>query len=203
MNIDCRGKLCPAPLIMTKKAIKEASTGELIEVVVDNDIACDNLSKYLNELNIVFTEQTREDGLHVIEFINKGYSVAPVNGNIGYCSVEYAQQRRYVVVMKSDKMGCGDDALGSMLMKSFLTSLEQTDILPEYIVIYNSGVFLTLKDTSTLDSLILLKQKGVKIIVCGTCLDFYQLKERFGVGEISNMFKITNILSSTDYVVYP
>lgn len=198
-QINTCGKLCPAPLILTKKGILDAKAGEEIEVIVDNETAFINLVSYLEELNITPTH-TQQDGIYILK-ITKPSEVDETVDEVAYCSTSKASD--YVVAIKSDKMGSGDDTLGSILLRAFINSLQEVEILPTTIILYNSGVNIALKGCDTAESLKVLEDRGVTILSCGACLDFYEVKEQLAVGLISNMFKITSVLSKASHVVYP
>lgn len=95
-------------------------------------------------------------------------------------------------------MGHGDEKLGAILIKSFLYTVSQTAPLPKTIVFFNGGVKLTCEGSEVLDDIKSMADNGVKIISCGTCLDFYGLKEKLAVGEISNMYTIYETLEKAD-----
>jgi selenium metabolism protein YedF len=198
-QINTCGKLCPAPLILTKKGILDANAGEEIEIIVDNETAFTNLLSYLEELNITPTH-TQQGGIFTIK-ITKPTEIDETVDEVAYCSTN--QTTDYVVVIKSDKMGSGDDTLGSILLRAFINSLQEVESLPTTIILYNSGVNVALKGCDTAESLKVLEDRGVTIISCGACLDFYDVKEQLAVGVISNMFKITSVLSKAGHVVYP
>lgn len=198
-TIDTRGLLCPAPLIQTKKAIKGASEGEQIEVLLDNETACQNVSAYLKELGINTDVVLNESVQHirftvpaqVDESLDAGsFCKTPVNNN-------------YVVVLKSELMGEGDPQLGALLMRAFINSLKETDQLPSSIILYNSGVKLAIDGSDTAASLAEMENKGVTIVCCGTCVDFYELKSVVKVGTISNMYRITQLTSEAGHIIYP
>lgn len=91
-------------------------------------------------------------------------------------------------------MGVGDEALGKMLTRSFLNNLITQKILPSHIVLYNSGVLLALDGTDSANALKELEKRGVEILMCGTCIDYYQLKDKMALGKVSNMMAITSQL---------
>jgi peroxiredoxin family protein len=62
----------------------------------------------------------------------------------------------------------------------------------------NSGVFLTTEGSEVLEILQGLSQEGVQILSCGTCLDFYGIKDKLAVGEITNMYTAVEMLSSAE-----
>ena len=108
-----------------------------------------------------------------------------------------------VVAIGSDKMGCGDEKLGKNLMKAFIYSLSQAEVHPKTMLFYNGGANLTCEGSLSLPDLENLKELGTKIYTCGTCLDFYGLKEKLKVGEVTNMYDIVSTMESASLVVRP
>jgi len=197
-TIDTRGHLCPAPLIMAKKGISEATPGEAIEILTDNDTACQNLQNYLTELKL--NPQVRTEGNVHIFTLTAPEALAAAPSPESFCA---APANDYVVAIKSNAMGIGDDDLGHILMRAFINSLNAADKLPTAILLYNSGVKVALKDTDTALSLQELEDKGVAVMACGTCVEYFGVKESLAVGMISNMYTITKYLSEAGHVVYP
>lgn len=210
-TIDTRGRLCPEPLIMTKRAIAQAVPGDEFEVLTDNSTACSNLGSYLTELGIAFRLGTAGPGEEVIRFtLDADSSFArsdsipePVCEVQSQPAVTKAAKGYYCVAVGSDRMGRGDDGLGKILLRAFINSLGEAERLPSHILFYNSGINAALEGSDTIPALRELETRGVKILVCGTCLDFYEAKERLAIGTVSNMFKITEVLSKAGHVVYP
>ena len=202
-RIDTRGTLCPAPLIMTKRAMKESPDGGKFEVLADNDIAVQNLLRYLKELNIE-TAQTKSGEITSILFVigsgNK-LSVQESKPEL-FCSVP-SNMGRYAVVLKSTIMGDGDRELGELLLRSCLNSLIELDSLPSSIILYNDGVKLAIDGSDTSMALKKLESAGVELLICGACVDYYELKESIKIGVISNMYKINSVTSTASHVVYP
>ena len=108
-----------------------------------------------------------------------------------------------VVAVSSDKMGSGNDELGAVLMKSFFFAETQLDTLPDKILFYNGGAKLTVEGSDCLEDIRILEKEGVEILTCGTCLDFYGLKEKLAVGAVTNMYTIAEILQNAVSVVSP
>ncbi len=206
IKVDTCGRLCPQPLIMAKKAIKAAKEGDQIMLISDNDVAFANLQDYLKELKIEFISSW--EGKQGTITFNIGVATETVNSAVDtvnaedFCTVP-TQLSTYVVVIKSQTMGCGDDDLGAILMRAFVNSLPEADKLPSSIIMYNAGVKLALKGADTLAALEQLIAKGVKVYACGTCLDFFDLKEELALGTITNMYKITELTTKASHVVYP
>lgn len=106
-----------------------------------------------------------------------------------------------VVAISSDKMGLGDDQLGEVLMRSFLHTLTEVAPKPHALIFFNSGVRLAVTGSMALDDLRALETRGVRILLCGTCLGHFGLKDDVAVGEVSNMYAITETMLGAESVV--
>ncbi len=113
------------------------------------------------------------------------------------------KSNNYVVVFQRDRLGDGNDDLGKMLIKSFINTLADTTEKPSALVFLNSGIFLAVNDSPVIDTLRKMEASGIKLLSCGTCLNFYQKKEELGAGEVSNMIDIVATLSKAGHVLYP
>lgn len=192
-TIDTRGKLCPMPLIIFKREIKDATEGEHIEILTDNDMACQNLIDYINELGITPIKK-EENGITKLSFTNSNTS----------CKIIEAVQNEYIVILNSDTLGKGDEDLGRVLMKAFVNTIENLDKMPSKIICYNSGVKLLIKGNDTANTLEKLhKVMGIQIMACGTCIDFYGLKEKLIEHKVVNMFNILDLQSKASNIIYP
>lgn len=185
---------------MAKKAIKTAHAGEELLILSDNATSCQNLMQYLTDLGAQPQQTNTGNEFQITIRVPEAKSNAPEPEM--YCAVP-SPQKSYVVAIKGDKMGHGDDGLGSILIRAFVNSLKDADQLPTHIILYNTGVKLALQSTDTGESLAALHQLGVEIIVCGTCADYFSIKEQLAVGTISNMYQITKIMAEAGHVVYP
>ncbi len=191
-EIDCRGLACPQPVITTKKALEEMGEGELI-VMVDNPSARDNVERFAQSQGA--TVQVEKRGNDFILHIQKKST----------CDLASSPQKteKVVVYINSNLLGVGEEALGTTLMKSFLHVLSEMESKPSTLIFINSGVRLTTEGSAVLEDLQLLSQKGVSILSCGTCLDYYGLKEKLKVGLISNMYDIAKTLFEADRLIRP
>lgn len=113
------------------------------------------------------------------------------------------QHSPFTVLIKSDRMGSGDDELGKLLIRGFLNALIKQAQLPTHIILYNGGVLLAVDGTDTAETLRELEEKGVIILLCGTCCDFFNIKEMVNAGSISNMMQITSTLIEAPKLVQP
>ena len=198
--IDAKGLLCPQPLILTRRALNNSQPGEALMIECDNQTAFKNIMTYLKDQSLA-PSGSEEGSIFRIEVLNQVVSSDPARDpsfiDAGLCS------SAYVVVVSSEKMGEGDPQLGTILMKGFLNALNEQPVLPTHVIFYNSGAKLVTHDSGVTGSLQALEESGVEILVCGACVDFYDLKSRLAVGSISNMFTITETMAKTGHIVKP
>ena len=188
-TIDCRGLKCPVPVINTKKYFDKIAEGEAI-VIVDNEVAKNNIVK-LSESSGFQSEVTQANGIYSIKVIKNACECTPVS----------FKNEKLTIVVSSDKLGVGDDKLGIALMKSYMFALAESDIVPENMLFLNGGVKLTVLGSDVLESLNKLISRGVNISSCGTCLDFYDLKSKLAIGDITNMYTIIEKMNSADKTI--
>ncbi len=199
-EVDGKGLLCPQPLILTRKALKNSQPGETLKIECDNKTAFQNIMTYLKDQSLS-PSGFEEGGIFIIEVLNQVVASDPTRepASIDASSCSSA----YVVVVSSDKMGEGDPQLGNILMKGFLNALNEQPVLPTHVIFYNSGAKLVTHESGVISSLQVLSDCGVEILVCGACVDFYDLKPTLAIGTISNMFTITETMAKTGHIVKP
>ncbi|MEW6328360.1 MAG: sulfurtransferase-like selenium metabolism protein YedF [Thermodesulfobacteriota bacterium] len=212
--VDCRGLACPQPVLRTKQALEEISTGSII-VIVDNEASKGNVTRFAESqgckvsveekggnfyLAIEKKEESKAPGVTPLEVITcpTGSDAAGQPGQQNMPSKKEA-----ILVFKSDQMGIGEAALGKILVQALLKTLPSLDEKPAKLIFYNRGVYLTIEDSEVLPILKNLAANGMEILVCGTCLDYYHLKEKLAVGAISNMFSILETMLKADKVIFP
>jgi len=191
-EIDCRGMACPQPVLTAKKALEEMGQGEFI-LIVDNPAARDNVERFAQSQGAIVGVEKKESEFYL--HIHKR-SARDLAG-----SVQKAE--KVVVYVNSNLLGVGEEALGTILMRSFLKTLLDLKPIPSKLIFINSGVRLTTEGSEVLETLKALSEKGVDILSCGTCLDFYGLKEKLKVGIISNMYDIAQSLLEADRLIRP
>ncbi len=196
-TIDARGLACPKPVILTKKELEAMEEGT-IATIVDSEISKDNLSKLAKSMGLEYKVEQDVDGNFEVSISKVGKGDFTPKKTIK--AVKKVNDRA-VIVIPSDIMGGGDPELGKILMKSFIYTVSETKPYPKAMLFYNSGVKLTIKSSAVLDDLLNLEEAGVEIISCGTCLDFYDLKDKLGVGEISNMYTIYEKMNETENTI--
>ncbi len=191
-EINCRNMACPQPVLTTKKALEEMEQGEFI-LIVDNPAARDNVERFAQSQGARVTIEKKENDFHL--HIEKR-SACDLTGSAH-------KVEKVAVYINSNLLGVGEEALGTILMRSFLKVLLDLKPIPSKLIFINSGVRLTTEGSEVLESLKAMSDKGVEILSCGTCLDFYGLKEKLKVGIISNMYDITQSLLEADRLIRP
>jgi selenium metabolism protein YedF len=194
-TIDMLGQPCPIPVINAKKALSETGADGVL-VLVDNIIAVQNLEKMARGFGCSFSY--KEDGPNRYS-VSIGGSIpenaATEPGKIKNLSLTTVGGP--VVMIGADHLGEGADELGKMLIKGFIFSLTQLDPKPEAVIFLNGGARLTSDGSNTIPDLKTLSEGGVKILTCGTCVNYYKLAEKLAVGEITDMMSIVNLLAAS------
>lgn len=207
--VNAMGDACPIPVIKTKKAIQALTEPDTIEVLVDNEIAVKNVSKMAaSEGGSVSAEQLGEGEYKVTIVISDKKSSQAEDGRADLdletvCIDDCCTGKNMVVVIASDRMGEGNDELGKVLIKGFIFAVTQLEELPKTILFYNGGATLTTEGSESLADLKLLEEQGVEILTCGTCLDYYGLKDKLCVGNVTNMYTIVETMNAADKIMRP
>ena len=171
-TVDTRGKLCPMPLILLKKALNsEGFSGEW-QVLTDNATACQNLTDYIRQIaSSLETEELQ-----------------------GYTSLRFTLEEESCRPIREKESGSED----------YVNALEGVERKPNRIICYNRGVLLADKDTDTGATLTRLhKEHGVEVILCGTCVDYFEFRDKIAVGTISNMLVIAEYMRQASRLVTP
>ena len=198
-KVDARGDACPLPVVKAKKAIAELNGAGEVEVLVDNEIAVQNLTKMAQQKGCrSAAEKLAEREYRVLFTVGEP---AAEDGEAPVCAPDARTDT--VVIIASDKMGEGAEELGKTLLKAFIFSLTQQDKLPKTILLYNGGAHLTCEGSPMLDDFKALEAEGVEILTCGTCLNFYGLTEKLAVGGVTNMYVIAEKMLNAGNVVKP
>lgn len=203
LKVNAMGDTCPIPVVKTKDAIRQlGADGGVVETLVDNEIAVQNLTKMANQKGYgVESEKLGENEYRVVMTVGAGADL-PAEGEETVCVVP-AGQKNTVVVVGADHMGEGEGELGKNLLKAFLYALSQQETLPRTILFYNGGASLTCQGSLSLEDLKSMAERGVEILTCGTCLNFYGLTEKLAVGGVTNMYDIVEKQIAADLIVKP
>ena len=205
--IDCRGLSCPEPVLRAKASLEQGEGP--FEILVDNEASKDNVLRFGQSRNcrvdsvtladgsfrLSFLAENREGAVPSVPFDESDYSCAipggtPAGGNLVY-------------VIASDCMGRGSDELGWALLQTYIATIKDVSPLPSRILFYNGGVKLVATAGKALEALQSLEKNGVKILSCGTCLDFFKLAKNLQVGTTTNMYEIMDSMANADRVVSP
>jgi len=188
--VDARGLPCPQPVILTRTAMQQAvQTGSIVTTIVDNPTSRENVARMAQRAGATVDVESRADGIYLHM---SGGQVPQQEADA--CDGAPADGRR-VVVVPGELMGRGEhEELGQVLMRGFFHTLGEVDPLPGTIIFLNSGVKLVVDGSSVLEDLRALRDKGVLILACGTCLGYYGLKDRVAIGQISNMYTIAETM---------
>ncbi len=201
--VNAKGCACPEPVILTKKAL---DAHDEVTVLVDDAVALENVKRLASVSGCTFEVTEDMGGVFRID-IKKGQTAR------GACDTspepphpEGAPQAAAgptVFVISSNVMGQGNDDLGALLMKAFIHTAVDLEHRPDMMIFYNTGVLLAANDSGTVDDLKALEEKGVRILLCGTCINFFELGGKTGAGTVSNMYDIAGALSTAGRIVKP
>jgi len=186
-TLDARGQACPQPVILTRKALAEGGF-DLLEVIVDDASSRENVERFAAYANCT-VEAVAEEGPVSRVLIRPGALPAPEARPAPAPEAPAA-----TVLITSAGIGSGDEKLAALLMRGFLYTLTEGESTPARIILMNGGVRLAVEGSDALVNLRRLADRGVEILACGTCLEFYQLKDALAVGRVSNMYEIAGLL---------
>ena len=204
IKVNAIGDTCPIPVVKTKNAIKELAGAGEVEVLVDNEIAVQNLGKMAKQKGYGFkSEKLGAAEFQVTITVGESAEAQNVDDIEEVCAVVPGKKKNVVVAINSAKMGVGHDELGGVLIKGFIFALTQMEELPSAVLFYNGGATLTTEGSTSLEDLKNLEAQGVEILTCGTCLNYYGLGDKLCVGEVTNMYSIVEKLTGADLVVKP
>ena len=189
--INCTGLSCPIPVVNTKKYLDSIESGSCI-TIVDNEIAKNNVVKLASNSGFGFKVEEKESMFYIT--IDKNCDIKAKKNDY---NKEIKDDAPFTIVIASKELGDGSDELGAALMKSYLFALSEADVIPENLLFLNGGVKLVVEDSPAIESLKKLEKRGTKILSCGLCLDFYHLKDKIAIGEITNMYAIVEIMNSS------
>jgi selenium metabolism protein YedF len=184
--VDCRGLSCPQPVIQTKQALEK--TGK-VTIIVDNPAARDNVSRFGESQGGMVAIDEKKDGIYITIAKSKDGKRREKTP-----ATKAASTGPVVVVIPGDQMGRGEEELGHILIRSFLHALTEVSGRPDIMIFFNTGVKLAVKESEVLEDLQDLEKNGVEILICGTCLDYFNLKEKIAVGQVSNMYTIAETM---------
>lgn len=214
ITVNAIGDICPIPVVKTKKALGELNGPGEIEVLVDNETAVKNVTKMAKSSGAsAESEQLGEKQYRVLITVGEAAAQQVQSAKNAAAQPQGQDQQETaagcrtcmgtVVAVGSDRMGEGSEELGRILIKSFIFALTQLDDLPDKILFYNGGAKLTVEGSESLEDLKTLEEQGVEIQTCGTCLDYYGIKDQLAIGGVTNMYSIVETLQNAMSVIRP
>lgn len=197
-KLNCQGLECPLPVVKCREFIRDEAPS-ICQVLVDSETASMNVSRYLEKKN------------YLVRVINDNPRLWRVcacldeNRPMSKSDEDFlsASTFKTLVLITSEYLGVGDDSLGAKLMGNFLMTLPEMGDNLWRVVLLNGGVKLSVSEGPALEALQTLKKKGVSILVCGACLEYYGLIDEKKVGETSNMLDIVTSMDLAEKVIRP
>jgi len=198
-TVDCRGQACPRPVIRTKEALVKAA-GPFV-VLVDNEGSSINVTRFAESQGARVQLERKGSDFHLT--IEPGHhNPAPEEPPV-VCDIEVKNKKDLVVYVSSEGMGRGDEELGGVLMAAFLDTLSHFKGEISHVIFVNAGARLAVEGSPVLDQIRQLEQLGARVLVCGTCLNHFGLKDKLAVGTVSNMYSIIETLSGAGRIIRP
>jgi selenium metabolism protein YedF len=193
-TVDARGLACPQPVLQTRKAMQQA---EEIVTLVDSETSMTNVSRMAEKAGWQVNVVPQGDEYR-IELSTAGTQPQAAELPVGKAE---ALSGPLVLVVPSDIMGRGEPELGNILIRGFFHTLGEVEPLPQTILFFNTGVKLACQGSPVLDDLCALEAEGVEMLVCGTCLGYFEIKEELAAGQVSNMYDIAETMLRAGKVV--
>jgi len=204
--VDARGMSCPRPVLETRKALSDEALASL-EVLVDNSASAENVSRMARSMGCEVRLEDRDGGDLAVLLERaggqQGGGAAGPPEEVAEEGAACAVPSNLSVLVATETVGRGSDDLGRLLMVAFVKTLAEVVPRPRSLVLMNGGVKLAVEGSELIDAIRRLEGKGIDVLVCGTCLDFFGLSDDLKVGRVSNMFEIASTLAAADRLVRP
>lgn len=203
ITVNAVGQPCPVPVVNATRALRSMRGPGILEVLVDNEIAVQNLIRMASGHHLIAKTEKRGESLFAVAM--------DVASPMGEAAMEEPEQipcdlnrnDDWLVAIDGETMGRGSEELGKILMKSFLFAVTQLQTLPSTVLLYNGGAKLSVEGSDSLEDLKNLEAQGVEILTCGTCLNYYGLTEKLRVGSVTDMYSIAEKLAGARKVIKP
>ncbi len=193
-EVNCRGLACPVPVLKTKEALESIESGEIV-VIVDNRASKENVKRFAQKMGCRVKVEER----------NGEYHIHIVKGKVSQQEEEVKEEKegKEVAVLIASTFVGEDPQLGKILIKGFIKTFLNADPMPKRIILINTAVKMACKssDPEIVETLKELERRGVEIICCGTCLDYFKLLDSLEVGVASNAYDVVQALVNSDSVI--
>ena len=197
--LDCRGLDCPQPVIRTKAEI-DRGLNELI-VRVENEAAAENVTGFMKSQGFSVIQERLDKEFFLLGQRTGAARAAEADPGLSEWSLPREKVLKTCVLITTDRIGQGDGELGRKLMNSYLATLKEMGPGLWRIILLNAGVRLAVEGADTVEPLNELEKEEISILVCGTCLNYYDLLEKKAVGETTNMLDVVTSLEVADKVI--
>ncbi len=194
LTVDARTLSCPQPVVLTNKAVEES---DQVITIVDNEVAKENVTRFARSKGFDVTVEEKSGEFHI--HLTRGEAAEQT------CCEPLATtgDEPPVLLIASDSIGRGSDELGQKLMTAFVQILSEVNPQPKTIIFMNSGVKLVCEGSQVIEDLRALAEQEIELLACGTCLGYYDIKEKLAVGQVSNMFDIATAMMGASKVIAP
>lgn len=199
-EVDCRGMDCPAPVLHVRKTLESVEPA-IITVLVDNEAARQNVSRFLEHQGYQVTSELHESEFRVVGTRGERKDAPEVAPSTPAVKVRGNGSKKIMVLITSVHLGHGDDGLGDMLMFNFIKTLKEMGPDLWRVAFVNSGVSFTAEGSEAVPILRELAEGGVQILACGACLAYFHILDKMQVGEVTNMLEIVTGMQLADSVV--
>ena len=192
--VDCRGLACPVPVLKTKEALEELEEGT-VKVIVDNKASKENVRRFAEKMGCSVKVEEKNGEFHIT--IKKGNVESEKEEKTG------GKGEKEVVVLVASTYVGEDRELGKILMRGFFNTFLNADPMPKKVILINTAVKFACGevDEEVFNALSELSKRGVEIICCATCLNYFGLLDRVKVGVPSNAYDVVQAMVSADVVV--
>ena len=197
-KLERRGMNCPEPVVKTREELLRGGT-DPVTVLVDTPESATNVARMAASLGWSAVSSQGEGYVEV--HLTMTGDARPSHDNSDACAPVANAATGTVFFVAGDTLGSGDEKLGKVLMRAFGKTLKDLPTKPSKIIFMNKGVALCCTGSDVVEDIRGIKGIGTEVLCCGTCLDFYNLKEALQVGRVSNMFEILDALTGAAKVV--
>ena len=199
--IDVRTVTCPGPVIQLRQLLDEGTTE--VALLVANEQARSNVTRFATSRGAHVAAEPHQGGFLVTVQVPAGAGGRQAPTSAGADRQLRPHDGPRVVQLTADTMGSGDDELGALILRGFIKTVAELEPLPTRVVCYNSAVKLCAGGSPALDDLRELEAAGVTIVACGTCVSFFDLKDKLAVGRVTDMLDIVTTLAEAGTVLRP
>jgi len=195
-TLDVRGLACPEPIVRAKRTLLDE--GEpAVELLVDSAVTRENLRKFAAAKGFHWEEKGGAGQWRITLGAR-----APVDAAVAPAASP-AHAGGAVVLCKQPSFGAPNGDLGGILIRALFKTLLDVERQPDAIVFINDGVRLPCFDEAVIDYCRTLVERGVDVMSCGTCLDYFRVLGELKVGRVGNMYDIAETLLGARAVVEP